>query len=299
MPHAFVRPCLVLALLVGLFAPASARADPLFAPEPDVDPDAVERYEAGANGSAWFSLSAFAQSSRSHDADRAADAFGGMATLGVSFDGPSPRMAIAPAGRPLASLGIAPRGALHLPLTRSLARAAVAAAWRAAGVDASDDRLDGLSARARWSALLPEVRTRAARLFDESARIDSTSTGDPKTSDSARANLWLEARLTWRLDRLLFAGVEPAVERMRFERSDARARIAARVLKLLGAWQKAWLEACLAPADSPDALEAVLRFSESEASLDVMTGGWFGRWRATPEGARALPTPPPPPEATP
>ena len=50
---------------------------------------------------------------------------------------------------------------------------------------------------------------------------------------------WLEARATWRLDRLVFAEEEVALERMRQERAEAQARLRAHVLKVLFAWQRA------------------------------------------------------------
>jgi hypothetical protein len=271
------RRLVVLVMALAMLVPLSALADPVFYPEPDVDADAVERFEGRGRRSAWLSLSGYA-----NVAGAAAREIGGMALLGMAFDRATVGSVVRPAGT---------IGGLTLPVTPVVARLAVAAAWRAAGLGVTDDRLDSVASRARWSALLPEVRTRAARLFDESARIDATATGDPKTSDSARANLWLEARLTWRLDRLLYADDEPAFERMRLERSDARGRIASRVLSLLGQWQRAWVESKVTAPDSPESWEAALRSSDAEASLDVMTAGWFTRWLATPEGSALRRTP--------
>jgi hypothetical protein len=172
-----------------------------------------------------------------------------------------------------------------LAVTPRLARATVEAAWRAAGLGNDDARLDAIVSRARWSAVLPETRLRAIRYDDQ--RLYTESAADvSRLRDSAGANVGLEARLTWRFDRLLYAEDEPSFERMRLERHDARSRIAGRVLEALFHWHRAWLEVRWAQAASRDAreppsrpsrdeTEATLRVMEAEATLDVLTNGWF------------------------
>ena len=54
-------------------------------------------------------------------------------------------------GESAKSVGVKPRA------RRALARACVAAAWRAAGLGIDDARLDAILSRARWSAALPEA----------------------------------------------------------------------------------------------------------------------------------------------
>ena len=121
-----------------------------------------------------------------------------------------------------------------------LARKCVAAAWRTAGLGADDARIDALISRSRASALLPETRLRAMRLWDDASHATTLATTDDTSYyDAIGANLVLEVRLTWRLDRLLYAGDEPTLERVRLERQDARARVAARTLEALFAWQRA------------------------------------------------------------
>ena len=115
----------------------------------------------------------------------------------------------------------------RIVVSPALAREAVAAGWRAAGLGVSDARLEAMVARARLSGLLPETRLRALKLLDESGRVDGSS-DQTRYYDATGAKLWLEARLTWRLDRLLYADDEPTLERVRLERSDARTRIAGR-----------------------------------------------------------------------
>jgi hypothetical protein len=157
-----------------------------------------------------------------------------------------------------------------------LARKCVAAAWRIAGLGTDDARIDALISRSRASALLPETRLRAMRLWDDASHATTLATTDNTSYyDAIGANLVLELRLTWRLDRLLYAGDEPTLERVRLERQDARARVAARTLEALFAWERALVAETGAAAGSPEKAESQLRAAEAEATLDVLTGGWF------------------------
>jgi hypothetical protein len=162
------------------------------------------------------------------------------------------------------------------PVTPDLARACVAAALRASGLGIDDSRIDALVARARASALLPEMRTRAMRLWNDAAHTTTlASTDTANFYDAVGANLVLELRLTWRLDRVLYAGDEPTLERVRLERQDARSRLAARTLEVLFAWQRAVVAGEQAAPGSPAAAENRLRADEARATLDVLTAGWF------------------------
>jgi hypothetical protein len=165
-------------------------------------------------------------------------------------------------------------------VTAAVARRAVAAAWRASGLGVDDSRIDSMVARARISALLPEARLRAMRVLNDTSKVDAIpdTTG---TYLAVGANLWLEARLTWRLDRVLFADDEPTLERVRIERHDARARLAAKVIDALFLWQRASFRADSAVAGTQEATDAGLQAAEAEATLDVLTGGWFGGWHAS------------------
>ncbi|MDB4941317.1 MAG: hypothetical protein JWP97_851, partial [Labilithrix sp.] len=162
-----------------------------------------------------------------------------------------------------------------------------------------DARLDGIVSRARWSALLPEARLRATRYDDQRLSTDA-STDTSRLKDSTAANVGLEARLTWRLDRVLYADDEPSFERLRLEHHDARMRVAARTLEALFQWSRASVELRYAQAASREAreppgrpsrdeLEAALRVVEAEATLDVLTGGWFTS--ARPKSVTAGPPP--------
>lgn len=190
-------------------------------------------------------------------------------------------------------------GPFALALTPKLARASVRAAWRAAGLGPDDARLDGIVSRARWSSLLPEARFRAIRSDDARLSLD-TNADTSRIRDSAGANVGLEARLTWRLHRLVYSDDERVFERIRLDLRDARARIGARVLDALFHWQRATLDVqTLAGSQrgTRDEADAVLRVLEAEAALDVLTNGWFssrhGHTRAAVSGRPrpALPRP--------
>jgi hypothetical protein len=168
----------------------------------------------------------------------------------------------------------------------SLAHACVAAAWRTSGLGTDDARIESIVSRSRTSALLPETRVRAMRLWTDAAHTTTLASQDATTLyDAIGANLVLELRLTWRLDRLVYAGDEPTLERVRLEREEARSRMATRTLEALFAWQRAGVEVSEALAGTHEELAAGLRLAEAAATLDVLTGGWFSE-HLDPGGSR-------------
>jgi hypothetical protein len=152
---------------------------------------------------------------------------------------------------------------------------AVTVAWRTAGLGTHDGDLDGMAARARYSAVLPEARVRVLRHMTESTHGSSDAANDVPSYFADKDSLWLEARLAWRLDRLLFADEETAILRMRLERQQERARIAARVVEALGKFVRAEIDMSQSPPGTTDYIDAMMRSFEARAALDVMTGGWF------------------------
>jgi hypothetical protein len=253
----------------------------------------------------WFTIAGFSRAFAAHRE------LAVMATLGLALDRvaagpvhaisqratatPSPSQPPPPssAGAPPAPAppsGTPPSRAgpeARLVLDAALARGAVAAAWRSAGLGVDDAKIDAIVGRARLSAILPETRIRVMRMIDDGTHTDAYPATDlPRYYDYAGANLWLEARLTWRLDRLLYADDEPTLERVRLERIDARTRVASKILELVFQWQRATLDERDAPPGTREELEAHVRLLESEIALDVLTGGWFSKARA-----RALPEP--------
>jgi hypothetical protein len=167
-----------------------------------------------------------------------------------------------------------------ITVTTEVVRSCVRAALRTVGLG-DDHRLDAVAARARSSAALPELRLRGVRTLGETGRVSLTSADDPSQYvGSGAATSLLEARLTFRLDRLLFADEELAVERARLDRTELRARTTAKVLEALFAWQKAYALSQDSSLSTDEHFLAVLREAESSAILDIMTGGWFGAFRA-------------------
>jgi hypothetical protein len=227
-------------------------------------------------GSSWISLSGFVDHRALGNGE-----IGAMASVGVALDRAGPalvrtqdRTAVLQAAPPD---GTTAHTLAHLPITRDVARGVVAAAWRASGVGADDERLDSMISRARISAVLPETRLRVMRRIDD--ELDEVP-ADSRYYYPDSVDTWLEARFTWRLDRLLFVDEEPAVERLRIDRSEARVRIATRVLAVLAEWQRAWVDLHTLPPDAPASLDGTLRMADAEATLDVFTAGWFSRWRS-------------------
>jgi hypothetical protein len=243
----------------------------------EVDPeDLVARATVGravvplpsSRSHTWVSLVGFAHRNTISQQEEV----GGLVVVGLPLDKLA-RPSTAVAVRPVAIEG----GDTTLALTSRLARASVSAAWQTAGIGPDDARLESIVSRARWSAVLPEARLRAVR-FDDARLATDTGTDSTRWRDSAGANVGFEGRLTWRLDRLLYADDEPAFERMKLERHDARARIASRTLEALFHWQRAWIDLRSLPPlskGSREEVDAALRVLEAEAALDVLTGGWF------------------------
>jgi hypothetical protein len=167
------------------------------------------------------------------------------------------------------------RRAAELSLSPALARATLRFALRTAGFPVRRARLDSLLNRARSSAILPTLRLRAARTTDESLRLTPTIDDPYRYTQAGGTSLLFEARLDWKLDRLLFADEELGVERLESDRANAEARLADRVLKLLVAWQRGRLRAADTSLEPEQRALAGLEALEAEIHLDLLTEGWF------------------------
>ena len=174
---------------------------------------------------------------------------------------------------------------LRIPVVISpaTARGAVDAALRHARLSDPDARVDSMIARARGSSALPEFRLRVLRSVDQGQALAPTEYDPTRTTATTGSSLWVEARATWRLDRLIFAEEELSLERMRHERAEARAKLTSRVLKLLFEWQRALAQADNASASPEENLSARLKALEAEAEIDLLTDGWLTRFRASQE----------------
>lgn len=162
-------------------------------------------------------------------------------------------------------------------LTPRLAQSTVAVARRVAGFGAGKRRLSAMASRARTSAILPELRLTGGRSSDASLRLSPTTTDPYRYTQSGGNDLYAEATLTWRLDRLLFADAELAVERILDGRDALEMKLVAEVLKQLFAWERAQLRQSDATLEPEQRELAAVQELEAELTLDVLTDGWFSR----------------------
>ena len=164
-----------------------------------------------------------------------------------------------------------------LLVTSPFAAAAVRAALSAARQADGWARLSSLEARAHSSALLPELVFRVTRNTDQSLRLSPTIDDPYNYSTVGGAGLWLEGRLIWHLDRLVFNTHELGIERLRLDHADRTGRLVSKVLATLFAWQRAALRARDPNADEEDRAQAELAEAEAAIMLDELTAGWFSR----------------------
>jgi hypothetical protein len=295
-----MRAGLVRVLVVGLLLPlaSSARASPRPSEREDGargdeprSPASLVTAAGGhtvlGRGSGSTSVSLVGFTTETVDARREV---GGLVLVGLPLDRLAQGSRRTTSAPPTFELAVAREQPFDLALTPRLARASVAAAWRASGLGADDARLDGIVSRARWSAALPEAHLRAMRWDDARLSLYTYSSDTNRLTDSATARVGLEGRLTWRLDRLVYADDEPAIERIRLEHRDARARVAGKVLEALFQWQRAALDLRTLPPTQQgtrDEADVRLRVLEAEAVLDVLTSGWFTTQGPRQAGQRA------------
>jgi hypothetical protein len=178
-----------------------------------------------------------------------------------------------------------------LVVNAALARETVRHALSAQGLAAAERRLVALSSRSRWSAVLPELRLRAARGTDQSLRLTPTIEDPYRYTRNGGTDTVLEARLSWQLSKLIFAVPELAVERLRAQRAERRLELTRQVLQALFAWQRALATAGDDQAFEEDRQKAELDQLEAELRLNVLTGGWFTEERAKALSQKPEPTP--------
>ena len=171
----------------------------------------------------------------------------------------------------------APSTTTTVPLGEVAQRAAHIAI-RTAGLAVDDLELERMAARARTSALLPELRVRA---MDTSAgpRDYISDTGTLATSYFGPSYV-VEGSVTFHLDRLVYSGQEARLERLRLERIEARARITQRVIDELSRWSKATAEERDSPEGTEARADAIAKRVAAQMALDVWTAGWFSEYLA-------------------
>jgi hypothetical protein len=157
-------------------------------------------------------------------------------------------------------------------------RAATSAAQRIARLGPDREALDDLANRARWSAVMPELRLRVTRLVDESESMAPTEYDASRTTARGATSLWLEARGTWKLDRAVFADEEIRVAKLHQELAREQERVRTRVVALLFEWQRAAFVLARDADDPASCWEAWLDLQQLAVEIDLLTGGWFDEW---------------------
>ena len=190
----------------------------------------------------------------------------------LSSESSPPRAAAAP--EPVHDEGATKRPGLVTP---GLARAAVRAALSASRQSEAWGRLQSLETRARTSAWMPDLAVRVARNTDESLRLSPTIDEPYHYTAAGGVGWWIDSRLTWHFDRLVFDTHELAVERLRLEHAERTGKLVTKVLATLFGWQRAVLKAEDPKATEEEVERAELDRAEAEILLDQLTGGWFVR----------------------
>lgn len=163
---------------------------------------------------------------------------------------------------------------LTLLVARELAERVTAALGSAEG------RVRSLIRRSRLSGLSPELRLRGVLGFDRATSTEESVgiyPGDT-TVRGGRDSL-AEARLTFRLDRLVFGDGEPSLERQRIELAAERRKLVQEALELLFDWRLASSRANDVSLAAEERVEASIEAGAALAELHLLTGGWF---RGTP-----------------
>jgi hypothetical protein len=172
-------------------------------------------------------------------------------------------------------------------LSSRLARGSVRHALASAGFLSARSRLAGLATRARSSALLPELGLRAMRSSGQLLRLTPTSDDPYRYTQAGTSELSFEARLTWHLDRLVFADEEVSLERLQLERDAAERRLIDYVLERLELWQRGRVRAADPNAEPEQRETAQLSALAAAVELDVLTDGWFSQAIGESEGQLA------------
>ncbi len=160
-------------------------------------------------------------------------------------------------------------------LDGKFARGLVRAVRARSGNHDTEERLDGLATRARASALLPEVRLRVARVTNDTQTLSPTSYDPTRVTASGATGLWIDGRATFRLDRLVFADEEIAVERLRTERARMERALTMEVLAELALWQRGAARAADPTLADDDRVTGEIAQLSAAAALDVLSDGWF------------------------
>ena len=180
------------------------------------------------------------------------------------------------AGPPEAAAAPGPKVAANV-LSKKLARGTVRHALANAGYLEARSRLFGLAARARISAVLPELGVRTLRSSGQLLRLAPTIDDPNRYTQAGTSELTIEARLTWHFDRLVFADEEVSLERLQIERDAAERRLIDYVLERLELWQRGRVRSADPNTDPEQRDAAELAAISAAVELDVLTDGWFSQ----------------------
>jgi hypothetical protein len=147
-------------------------------------------------------------------------------------------------------------------------------------------RARSLVHRARWAALLPELRVRVDRRLGRTESVDlggsATETTVAPVGVDTINDLRYECRATWDLSRLVFNPDELGAESQALRMADVRREVESLVIRLY--FERRRLKAEAVASDATDMALRIrldLRIEELEAELDALTGGAFSRLRAS------------------
>ena len=141
---------------------------------------------------------------------------------------------------------------------------------------ANPDVIDSWRARARSSALLPEVRARVDNDRDDGTTTRSQTGEADVITQSQGDDMGLEFRATWDLNYLVFHPQEMAVAREAVRLTNLRDRVVDDVTRRFYERRRLMVENALSPVyDDMERMRRDLRQQELTADLDALTGGWF------------------------
>jgi competence ComEA-like helix-hairpin-helix protein len=141
---------------------------------------------------------------------------------------------------------------------------------------ANPDVIDSWRARARSSALLPEVRARVDNDTDDGTTTRSQTGEADVITQSEGDDVGVELRATWDLNYLVFHPQEMAVAREAVRLTNLRDRVVDEVTRRYYERRRLMVENALAPVyDDMERMRRDLRQQELTADLDALTGGWF------------------------
>jgi hypothetical protein len=149
---------------------------------------------------------------------------------------------------------------------------------RYAGLDR--DRWRSWGRRSRIAGLLPDVTLRATRSDASDRGLSRQSTGTERLDVGSDVDRGVEARATWRLDRLVFDPSEIRAADAGQRHHRYRLTLAAQVTTLFHRRRRQQLELVWRPpADPAERSQRQLEIQELTDQLDALTDGYFSRVR--------------------